>query len=705
MIITRENLCTAGNLYLAWKRIQTSTRPEYKELCNEQYTAFSWHVDRKIDLFASELKDKIYQPIHSSRFYQPKVNGLVRPISILSIKDQIFYQAVINLICQERLSEINLFRRGTVFGGFNIREPSSIYFLSRWQDEYKNYKKIIEKNFNSGYEWICKFDLASFYDTIDHNILIETACLGLLDDDVKHLFLQALNTWSQPQSVQLPYSQGIPQGPCASQVLADLYLNYLDRKMKSLAIHRGLKYIRYVDDIVLMGKKENEVKVGLIKLDIIARELALVPQSGKIEIKRIENIEDEVKGENSLIDLISESADLRTNKSQEYLKLLFLQSITEDDGVEVVDETGFKFSLYRLNPDLELVETVLKVVEHYFHLVSICIIYLNRFEYIREVDDHISRLIVEDPVHDWYAAQLLKCNHVYRGKNLDDIHRNSLKTIMSSDKHWFLKRKCIDVLEDYPDKDFILIELFHKQLTNPELLESQLPYHMTSLVSFYKLDPSMLRVLLSDKEENAKYVFDEFYLLYGYMHQQEGGSCINNVVSNWFASSFLDYEERENFHNKDGVYYYLMSFYKVSKEHENVVNFKSLLGNEYNLALNHLYKAIGFYSSRPEDYILQTDIFHQVLVSSILRREGSNISRYDMGNMLGKLQNILNGRCSAFQRCHELRGDSDRVHAYNKTRQAENERSASWWFREAKSLKEELSISYKYLMAYLSESP
>lgn len=136
------------------------------------------------------------------------------------------------------------------------------------------------------------------------------------------------------------------------------------------------------------------------------------------------------------------------------------------------------------------------------------------------------------------------------------------------------------------------------------------------------------------------------------------------------------------------------------------MSFKRLLGEEYELALKYLFEAVGFYGSQPEDYILQTDTFHQILVTAILDKSGDNkISKYELGSMLGRLQNNMNGSCHALIKCHKLRGYSSKAHAYNKDERMENKQTKSWWFNTAKSLRAELSISYKYLVDYISKMP
>lgn len=282
MTNTRQDLASFNNLELAWRRLQTGKNYEYKELCGEGQLAFGWNLTQNLKHLSSEITEKIYKPVKASKYYCPKKSDLVRPITLLSIKDQIYYQAIVNLICSYKLDEIRQFRKTNIFGGFNVEDPYSIFFLSKWKEEYGLYKSVVKQAFDDRYKWLGKFDLASFYDIIDHTILIKVSSNGVLDRDLMDEFFQALQIWSQPQAIKFSHSHGIPQGPISSQVLADIYLHLLDKKLIHLCLLHDLKYFRYVDDIILMGKTKKHVKIGLIQLDIAARELALIPQSGKI---------------------------------------------------------------------------------------------------------------------------------------------------------------------------------------------------------------------------------------------------------------------------------------------------------------------------------------------------------------------------------------------------------------------------------------
>lgn len=184
MVYDRESLASYENLKLAWIRIQTSTEYDYKRLTSDAALAFSWNLESNLKHLASEISENIYEPSKTSKYYLPKKTGLVRPIAILSIKDQIFYQAIVNLICKAKYTTIKSLRQSSVFGGFNIKEPDSKFFLTEWKYEYNLYKQKIKQAFQDRKKWIAKFDLASFYDVIDHQILIDIAASDTFNENL-----------------------------------------------------------------------------------------------------------------------------------------------------------------------------------------------------------------------------------------------------------------------------------------------------------------------------------------------------------------------------------------------------------------------------------------------------------------------------------------------------------------------------------------
>jgi hypothetical protein len=92
--------------------------------------------------------------------------------------------------------------------------------------------------------------------------------------EVWQLIRDWLCVWTSSQG-GIPVDHGIPQGPIASDFLAEVFLLPLDEAMKKT----GIPYIRYVDDIRVLAKTEAEARRAAMTLELECRRLSLIPQS------------------------------------------------------------------------------------------------------------------------------------------------------------------------------------------------------------------------------------------------------------------------------------------------------------------------------------------------------------------------------------------------------------------------------------------
>lgn len=96
--------------------------------------------------------------------------GILRPYTLLSIEDQIVYQAVANVVAERLHPHVRGGYNRQVFG-HQYAGASSLWFYRKWTDGYKALNKAAETTFAGGHVWKASFDLTAFYDSIDHNVL------------------------------------------------------------------------------------------------------------------------------------------------------------------------------------------------------------------------------------------------------------------------------------------------------------------------------------------------------------------------------------------------------------------------------------------------------------------------------------------------------------------------------------------------------
>jgi len=236
-------------------------------------------------------------PSHASKVYLPKSSGILRPISLLTVNDQIAYQACVNIVAEELQKRIRKRRRVTVFHHLYAGKSSAFFYL-RWETSYAAYANAIRENFARGFKCVATFDLTAFYDSIDHHVLKVFLQRSGVDPDTTQFLLSNLKhwteaTWSGGQGHPIFHEHGIPQGPSTSGMLSEVVLQHLDaigdRKSKDV------RYLRYVDDIKIMAKDEKALRRKLIALDVAAKEIGLFPQASKVAIREILDPEEEIK--------------------------------------------------------------------------------------------------------------------------------------------------------------------------------------------------------------------------------------------------------------------------------------------------------------------------------------------------------------------------------------------------------------------------
>jgi hypothetical protein len=285
------------NLQRAYRWVLSSPDIRYKNYFRQDYAAYALGSARNLQILRRQIKNGRFMPSHASKVYVPKASGILRPLSLLTVDDQIAYQACLNLIAEELQKRTRKRRQVTVFYHLYAGKSSPFFYL-QWQRSYAVYANAVRNNFVNGFKYVATFDLTAFYDTIDHHVLkvflertgIDPDTTGFLLNNLKH-WTEA--TWSGGGGRPIYHEHGIPQGPACSGMLSEVVLQHLDtvgdRKSKDV------RYLRYVDDIRIMAKHEKTLRRKLIALDVAAKEIGLFPQGSKIAIREIIDPEEEIK--------------------------------------------------------------------------------------------------------------------------------------------------------------------------------------------------------------------------------------------------------------------------------------------------------------------------------------------------------------------------------------------------------------------------
>jgi Reverse transcriptase (RNA-dependent DNA polymerase) len=285
------------NLRRAYRWVLSSTDARYKNYFRQGYAAYALATALNLRLLSRQIRGGRFTPSYASKVYLPKASGVLRPVSLLTVNDQIAYQACVNIVAEELQKRTRKRRHVTVFYHLYAGKRSQFFYL-RWEASYRAYANAIRANFANGFRYVATFDLTAFYDSIDHHVLKVFLLRSGVDPDTTEFLLSNLkhwteSTWSGGRGRPIFHEHGIPQGPLTSGVLSEVVLQHLDaigdRRSKDA------RYLRYVDDIKIMAKDEKTLRRRLIALDVASKEIGLFPQGSKIAIREISDPEEEIK--------------------------------------------------------------------------------------------------------------------------------------------------------------------------------------------------------------------------------------------------------------------------------------------------------------------------------------------------------------------------------------------------------------------------
>lgn len=169
----------------------------------------------RIEKLIGSLRDESYKPKSARRVYIPKKNGKARPLGIPSFDDKLL-QEVIRMILE------------SIYEGY-FEDTSHGFRPNR---SCHTALSCVQKYY-TGCKWFVEGDIEAFFDKINHNTLISIMSERIKDERFLRLIRKFLNAgYIEEWKFHNTYS-GTPQGGIISPILANIYLDKLDKYMSS----------------------------------------------------------------------------------------------------------------------------------------------------------------------------------------------------------------------------------------------------------------------------------------------------------------------------------------------------------------------------------------------------------------------------------------------------------------------------------------
>jgi group II intron reverse transcriptase/maturase len=212
--------------------------------------AEGYGVARLLAELADDLRSGRYRPSPVLRRHIPKAAGGTRSLGIPTVKDRVAQMAA-KLVLEP------IFEADFLSSSYGYRpRRSALHAL-----------ETIRETANAGAEHVLDADIADFFGSLDHELLLALVAKRVSDRRVQALIRRWLRAGMMEDGQRRDTIVGVPQGGVISPLLANIYLHVLDRVWEQRCAHLGT-LVRYADDLVVLTRSpealvESERRVAI----------------------------------------------------------------------------------------------------------------------------------------------------------------------------------------------------------------------------------------------------------------------------------------------------------------------------------------------------------------------------------------------------------------------------------------------------------
>lgn len=218
-------VCERGNLWLAYERVMRNQGAAGVDGIG--VSEFKAHLQQHWPTIKAKLLAGTYLPQAVRRVDIPKPQGGVRTLGIPTLTDRLIQQAlhqVLSPIFEATFSEAS----------YGFRPGRNAHQAVKAAQQY-----VAE-----GRRVVVDLDLETFFDRVNHDLLMAKLAKKIEDERVLKLIRRYLEAGMMAEGVVSPRTQGTPQGGPLSPLLSNILLTELDRELE----RRGHAFCRYADD-------------------------------------------------------------------------------------------------------------------------------------------------------------------------------------------------------------------------------------------------------------------------------------------------------------------------------------------------------------------------------------------------------------------------------------------------------------------------
>ena len=182
--------------------------------------------EHREEIIGRIIKGK-YKPMPVRRVEIPKPDGGVRLLGVPTVVDRIIQQAIVQVLTP-------VFEPTFSDNSYGFRPKRSAHMAVMRAKEY----------YEDGYKYVVDIDLAKYFDTVNHDILMDMVMMEVKERQIIRLIRTFLKSGVMEDGIVSPTDEGTPQGGNLSPLLSNIYLTRFDKLLED----RGHNFVRYADD-------------------------------------------------------------------------------------------------------------------------------------------------------------------------------------------------------------------------------------------------------------------------------------------------------------------------------------------------------------------------------------------------------------------------------------------------------------------------